>query len=143
MARKKSKGTELSVFSGREAKLNRAILQTLSEQGLLTIYDVHKKVKEMKGLGNTRYANVNLRVKSLEKKGFVIRTGTKETKAGFTAALFETTTRAYLALVLDPFSKDDLVNDLDEATALILLSSILSKETIVYSRSSNLLDNVF
>ena len=99
MVRKKCKGTELAVFKGREAKLNRAILHILARQGPQTIYDIHRQVNFSKGLKRSRYANVNLRVRALNERGYLIKTGLKGTKAGFKATLFETTTKAHIALV--------------------------------------------
>jgi len=128
MARKKGKGTELSVFKGREAKLNRTILQTFAHLGSQTIYDVHKRVVETKGFKRTRYANVNIRVRTLEETGYLRKTGLKKTKAGLEAVLFEITTRAYIALLLNTLNIDGLIGELDEPTALTLLSSLLSRE---------------
>jgi DNA-binding MarR family transcriptional regulator len=78
MARKKGKGTELSVFKGREAKLNRAIFKILIQQGPQTIYNVHKQIIKTRSLKHTRYANVNMRVRALEESGFVKKRGLKE-----------------------------------------------------------------
>jgi len=122
----REKGIELSVFKGREAKLNRAILRITAQQGPQTVYDVHKQVTKTKGLGHTRYANVNLRVRALEETGYLRKSGLKLTKSGFKAVLFETTAKAYLALVLNTLSAEELFSHLDEATALTLLSSILA-----------------
>jgi hypothetical protein len=35
----------LSVFKGREARLNKAIFHILAQKGLQTIYDIHKETK--------------------------------------------------------------------------------------------------
>jgi hypothetical protein len=71
LARKKSKGTELSVFKGREAKLNRAILEILIRKDCKTIYDIHKQVRLGKDLKGTYYGKVNKRVKALEQTGYL------------------------------------------------------------------------
>ena len=43
-------GVQLSIFKGREAKLNRTILLTLFQAGPLVVYDITKQVKKRKGL---------------------------------------------------------------------------------------------
>jgi len=47
MAPKKCKGTELSVFKGREARLNRAIFQVLSAEAPQAIWDIFKGVTKL------------------------------------------------------------------------------------------------
>jgi hypothetical protein len=79
----RKKGTELVVFKGREAKLNYAIFQILALKGQQTIYDVYKQVIKYKGLKNTRYASVNKRIKALEEKSYIKRTGTRLTCTGW------------------------------------------------------------
>ena len=124
MARKKSKGTELSVFKGREAKLNRAIFQTLALKGPQTIYDIHKRIKTYRGLKRTYYGNVNKRVRALEQTGYVKAISIHGTKAGFKAAIYELTTRAYLALMLNSINIDALLNQMDEAIASEILAAL-------------------
>ena len=124
MARRKDKTGRISVFKGREAKLNRAIFQILALKSPLTIYDIHKEVKARRGFRRTRYATVNKRVRSLEKLRYVKRIGVKKTKAGFEASIYELTARAYLAILLNSINLDKLVMHVDEATALTILGSI-------------------
>ena len=71
LSRKKSKYAKLSVFKGRETKLNHAILIIITQNSPQTIYDIAKTVRQLKGLTNTKYTNVNRRVKALEKQGFL------------------------------------------------------------------------
>ncbi len=54
-ARKKSKGTEL-LFSGREAKLNRAIFQTLDNGASETIWGILKQITKIRGFTRKEYA---------------------------------------------------------------------------------------
>jgi len=124
MARKKAKGTELSVFKGREAKLNRAIFQRLAFKGSQTIYDLHKNVRTAMGLKHTHYGNINKRVKSLEQLGYVKGVRIRSTKAGFEAVLYELTSRAYVALLLNSISLEELLNRIDEDSATEILAAI-------------------
>ena len=124
MARHKRKTGRISVFKGREAKLNRAIFHILALKGPLTIYDIHKEVKARRGLRRTRYATVNKRVRSLEELRHVKRISVKKTKAGFEASIYELTARACLAILLNSINLNELVMYVDEATTLTILGTI-------------------
>ena len=119
----KSRG-RLSVFKGREAKLNKVIFHILARKGPLTIYDIHKEVKTQKGLRQTRYASVNKRVKSLEESGYK-KIGVKKTKTGFEASMYELSLKAHLALVLNIINLEELLCHADEATASAILGDII------------------
>ena len=129
MPRRKKESGRISVFKGREAKLNRAIFHVLALKGPLTIYDIHKEVKARRGLRRTRYATVNKRVRSLEELRYVKRIGVKKTKAGFEASIYELTARAYLAMLLNSINLDELVMRADEATASAILGDIMCAST--------------
>jgi hypothetical protein len=120
----KKKSTELSVFKGREAKLNRAIFQALALKGPQTIYDIHKRLRTMRGLRCTHYGNVNKRVRHLQYLEYVKEARVKSTKAGFEATEYELTARAYLALMLDSIKLEDLLNRMDEDVALEVLAAM-------------------
>ena len=124
MARRKS--GKLSVFKGREAKLNYAIFHILALKGPQTIYDIHKTVKTRRKLRHVRYASVNKRVRALEKSGCIKKTGAKKTKAGFKASIYELTTRAYLAILLNFINLDRLVMRVNEEIASAILAIIAS-----------------
>jgi hypothetical protein len=120
----RKKGTELSVFKGREAKLSCAIFQTLALKGPQTIYDAHKQIKTYRGLKRTYYGNVNKRVRALEQTGYVKAVSIQNTKAGFEAAVYELTARAYLALMLNSINIDDLLNRMNEDIASEILAAL-------------------
>jgi hypothetical protein len=65
LARKKCKGTELAVFKGREAKLNRAILKLLVGENPQSIWDIKKQLSRTRGFRRTHYHNINTRIKAL------------------------------------------------------------------------------
>jgi len=121
----KRKSGKLSVFKGREAKLNRAIFHMLALKGPQTIYDIHKQVKTRRRLRHVRYATVNKRVRALEESGYINKTGKKKTKAGFKASIYELTARAYLAILLNSINLDELIMRVDEASASAILSDIM------------------
>jgi hypothetical protein len=120
----KPKNTRLSVFKGREARLNRAIFQSLALKGAQTIYDIHKHVRTFRGLRYTYYGNVNKRVRALQQLGYIKEVRVKSTKAGFEAVEYELTIRTYLALFLDSVSIEDLLNRMDEDLASEVLAAI-------------------
>jgi hypothetical protein len=62
---KKAEGVELSLFRGREAKLNRAILLTPFQGGPLVVYYITKKVRKCRELRKTKYNNANRRVRAI------------------------------------------------------------------------------
>jgi len=124
MAWKKHKGTDLSVFKGREAKLNRAILQTLATKGPQTIYDMHKQITKQRGLKQTRYASVNKRVRFLEESEYLKKIGVRKTKAGFEASIYELNVKGYLAISLSQINLDDFLKRVDDATASTILGAI-------------------
>lgn len=121
----RQKGTGLSVFKGREAKLNRAIFQALALKGPQTIYDIHKQIKTYPGLKYTKYASVNKRVRTLEESGYLNKAGTKETRAGFEASLYELSGKAHLAMLLNLITLEGLLRRLDEIAADEVLADII------------------
>jgi len=125
VAKGKDKSGRLSVFKGREARLNRAIFHTLALKSPQTIYDIHKQAKAQKGLINVRYASVNKRVRFLAEKGYINSVGIKKTKAGFETTTYELTSRAYLAMLLDWIDLEDLLAKLDEGAARVILATII------------------
>jgi len=114
----------LSARKGREAKLNRAIFQSLALKGAETTYDIHKHVKIFRGMKYTYYGNVNKRVRALQQLGYVKEVKVKSTKAGFEATEYELTTRTYLALMLDSINIEDILNRMDEAAASEILAAM-------------------
>jgi hypothetical protein len=126
----KDKSGRLSVFKGREARLNRAIFHTLALKGPQTIYDIHKEVKAKTGLKYTRYATVHKRVRFLAESSYVKRIGFKKTKAGFEAFIYELTSKAYLAMLLNLVNLDNLLNQLDEATSSTILGDFINAQNL-------------
>lgn len=137
MAKGKAKTGRLSVFKGREARLNKAIFHILALKGPLTIYDVYKEVRVRRKLGHTRYASVNKRARSLEKLGYIKRIGAKKTKAGFRSSIYELTTKACLAILLNSINLEDLLKRVDEPTASAILATVTYAMHVQNVRFSN------
>jgi len=125
--RGKREAGRLSVFKGREARLNRAIFHILALKGQLSIYDIPKEVKAQRTQTNP-LPNVNKRVRALEESGYINKIGIKKTRAGFQASIYELATKAYLAMVLNSTNRSQLLIQVDEDVAQTILASILSCE---------------
>ena len=122
------KGAKLSVFKGREARLNRAIFQTLALKGPQTIYGIHKDVKKLRGFRYTRYPTVLKRVKALEESAYLKRTTPKKTTGGFEITVYELAARAYLSIILDSVGLEELIKKMSESTVLQVLQDIVLDE---------------
>jgi hypothetical protein len=116
----RGKTARLSVFKGREAKLNRAIIETLALQGPLTIPKLRKQVIRHKGLEETYYASLNKRIHRLEETGYV--RPTKKAEGTSKAQGYEARTKAILASFLDTYNIQHILDEAsDEQAARILL----------------------
>jgi hypothetical protein len=127
---------KLQVFKGREAKLNKTIFTILAHKGPQTIYNIHKEVKAERGFRQIHYANVNKRVRVLDESCYIQRTGSKNTKAGFQASIYDLTSKAYLALVLGLVNLDDLLWRVDDAEAqeiTVVVLEALSTSLVAHS----------
>jgi hypothetical protein len=122
---------KLSVFKGREAKLNRAILLTLFQSGPLVIYDIAKEIRKWRNFRKTKYSIVNRRVRALLEQGYLETVGIRETKSGFWGKLYQPTVRAKVAFYLSRIGPDRFVKEAnDEAltTELAALALFLEKD---------------
>lgn len=115
----------LSVFKGREAKLNRAIFLVLADESPLSIRQVCKKVRNFRDFRYTQYRVVNRRVKALQQEGYLKLVEVKITLQGFQSKQFELTSRAYLAFVLESVDFDALIQSKKEEKLITLLATIL------------------
>ena len=130
MAKGKRKRAELSVFKGREAKLNHAIFQILALKGPLAIYDICKQVKKQKLLHRKLYSTINRRVRKLENRGFIEKAGTRKTLAGFTVTLYQLFPKGYLAILLNQTDLDILLEKTDETTIIELIAALAKKTSV-------------
>jgi DNA-binding Lrp family transcriptional regulator len=115
----------LQVFKGHKAKLNKAIFTILASRSPQTIYDIHKEAKAWRGLGCTRYASVNKRVRFLEDSGYLKKIRRKRAKASFEASTYELSARALLAIILSSSNLDELLRRANETTASAIMVGIL------------------
>jgi hypothetical protein len=126
--RRKRDTVRLSVFKGREAKLNRAIFQVLRGESPQAMWDILRKIRKIRAFKHTKYAVINTRVKALEAEGYLKKTGERDTKHGGKTALYEISAKAKLAIKLCSQPLDDLIDKLDEDSALTILKAINSSK---------------
>jgi DNA-binding PadR family transcriptional regulator len=115
----------ISVFKGRDARLNRAIFWILAQQSPLTIYDVWRKLRTQRDFAHIPYNTVNRRVRALEEHGYIEKTGERKTKTGFAAKLYQLTARAYLAMLLNRINLDEFVETAPNDEILCALAAFL------------------
>ena len=108
----------ISIFKGRKARLNKAIFWVLAKQGQLTIYDIWRKLRTQRDFVYIR------RVRALEEQDFIEKIRERKTKTGFIAALYQLTTRAYLAMLLDKINLDDFIEKAPEDCVLSILGAL-------------------
>ena len=115
----------IAVFRGREARLNKVIFWVLAQRSPLTIYDVWRKLRTQRDFAYMPYNTVNRRVRALEERGYVEKSGERKTKTGFAAKLYQLTTRAYLAMLLNRINLDDFVEKAPNDKILCALAAFL------------------
>lgn len=101
MPPRKSKGTSLRVFSGKEATLNRAILLILNSKKLLAKYDVFLEIRKIKGLRHKDSKTIYRRVDALCQEGWIGQSGTRPAKVQGDAVLYKLMLKGKAALKLD------------------------------------------
>jgi len=125
----KDKSGRLSVFKGREARLNRAIFHTLALKSPLIPYDIYKEIKAQRGLRYTKYTNVLRRIKALEESGYLERAGSRKTLRGSEGVLCKLSSKTYLALLLNRINLDSFIQTADEDTIITTLAALMSHMT--------------
>ncbi len=114
----------LSVFKGREARLNRMILLFLCRECCLNIWQVYKRVRETRGFRHLRYHVINRRIRDLEQEGFIEVTTVRETPQGQKVKYFQPTTKTYLAFLLDAVDLDQLIQSANKTDIITLLAAL-------------------
>jgi len=123
----------ISVFKGREARLNKAIFHILALKGPLKIYDIHKEVKAQKGLKHTKSTNVLRRIRALEESGYLEKAGTRKTLPGYERVLYKLSSKTYLALLLNKINLDSFIQTADEDTITAMLAAIIQNKDLTPS----------
>jgi DNA-binding PadR family transcriptional regulator len=123
LARKKSKGTPLIVFSGKQACLNRVILLILYSKQLLTKYDMFLEIKNMKGFKHMDSRTIYRRMETLERQGWIAQKGNRLAKPGWPSELYEITLRGKAALKLDEKNIEEFLQTATDEQLLKFIGS--------------------
>jgi DNA-binding PadR family transcriptional regulator len=119
----KKRTARSSAFEGKQAKLNHAIFTVLLKNPLI-VYDITKQVKEKKSFHQLRISTVGRRVKDLLNQGYLEIIGSRETKPGSNANLFQLTTKAKVALYYKLVSRQEFLEKADEETLAAELATL-------------------
>ncbi|MEM3696748.1 MAG: hypothetical protein QXQ94_04490 [Candidatus Bathyarchaeia archaeon] len=118
----------VSIFKGREARVNKAIFRTLAMQSPLTIYDIWRKLRTQSDFAYIRYHIVNRRVRTLKEQGVIEKIGERKTKNGFQAILYQLTLRAYSSILLDKLDMDFFLKKASSDEILLMLVILASQQ---------------
>jgi hypothetical protein len=121
----KPKNTRLSVFKGREARLNRVIFMILDAKKLVTSYDMFLKIRRIKGFRHTKYSSVDRRMKALQQQHWITRKGTRRTKPGSDSPFYELSSQGQTAIEIDKVNMNDFLKNAKEEL-LLLMRTVLS-----------------
>jgi len=113
VAKGKDKSGRLSVFKGREARLNKAVFHILALKGPHTLYALLGEIRRQKGLLKTRDSVLRRRMEALEKLDYLMKVGTAKTRWGYNTPLYHLTPRAELAIALNKTDLDRFVKEAD------------------------------
>ena len=109
MEKRKRKRGRISIFKGKEAKLNRAIFHILALKSPQTTWDVFRQFKKRKDMAHIRYSVLIRRVKALQQIDYLMKVGERKTRPGSETALYQLTPRAELAVALDQMNLDKFI----------------------------------
>jgi len=120
----RKKGIHTRIFSCIDMHLLRGINRSCP----MTIYDIWQKLRHQRDFTYIRYHIVNRRVRALEKRGYVGKSGEMKTRTGFMVILYQLTARAYLAILFDRISLDSFLEKASEASILSLVLEVTSTD---------------
>jgi DNA-binding HxlR family transcriptional regulator len=123
LVRKRSKGTELDVFSDREGRANAAIIDALAKESPQTIKQILKKITKYEGLEETYYASLTKRLRNLTETGLIeeIKPNQKGTPTRYRLCV-----KAILAMVLEENCMQDIFNQATQKEAAHILLAVLN-----------------
>jgi hypothetical protein len=109
--RPKSEKVRLSVFEGKEAKHNYAILCSLKQKSPQTSWEIFIQFKKQKEMADLTYTTLLRRMAALLKQDYIMIVGEKDTMPGTETALYQLTPRAELAITLSKINLDTFVKE--------------------------------
>ena len=109
MPRPKSEKVRLSIFRGKEAKRNHAILCSLHQKSPQTGWDIFVQLKKRKEMTGLTYTTLLRRMAALQLHDYVMKVGEKDTMPGTETALYQLSPRGELAVALSKINLDTFV----------------------------------
>ena len=128
MARIKHETVKLSVFKGKEAKLNRAIFQVLAQKSPQTAWEIFNQLTKQKHLLDLKYWVLIRRIKKLQESDFILKVGETKTMPGTETGQYQLTPRAELAIILDQIDLDNFLSKADYHRILTALEAFQNLE---------------
>jgi hypothetical protein len=123
VARIKHETVKLSVFKGKETKLNRAIFQVLAQKSPQTAWEIFNQLTKQKHLSDLKYWVLIRRIKKLQESDFLMKVGETKTMPGTETGQYQLTPRAELAMVLDQVNLDQFITKADYHRILTALEA--------------------
>ena len=123
MARIKHETVKLSVFKGKEAKLNRAIFQVLAQKSPQTAWKIFNQLTKQKHLLDLKYWVLIRRIKKLQESDFLMKVGETKTMPGTETGQYQLTPRAELAMALDQLNLNKFLKEADYHRILTALEA--------------------
>ena len=101
------------MFKGKEAKLNHAIFQVLTQKSPQTAWEIFNQLTKQKHLLDLKYWVLIRRIKKLHETDYIIKVGETKTMPGTETGLYQLTPRGELAIALDQIDLDKFINKAD------------------------------
>jgi predicted transcriptional regulator len=114
---------ELSVFKGIEAKLNLAIMEALAKTSRQTRKQLHKQITRKKALSETYFSSLSKRLNFLLEENYVAEIKPAQASK---APVYELLAKGYLALFLNSFSMQEILDQATDAQAAQILLTLLN-----------------
>jgi hypothetical protein len=119
-----SKDKELDVLVGKAARTNLAIFEILAKESPQTLKQLQKRITKYPRLQETYYASLTKRLHNLMKTGYIKQAQPKQ--EGTKAQTYELRTKAYLAMLLNEYSIQDILDQATDTQAAYMLLSLLN-----------------
>jgi hypothetical protein len=107
--RPKSEKVRLSVFKGKEAKLNHGILGSLHQTSPQTGWELFLQLKKRRDMAGLTYTTLLRRMAALQLQDYIMKVGEKDTMPGTETALYQLSPRGELAIALSKINLDKFV----------------------------------
>ena len=124
MPTRNSETVRLSVSKGREASLNRALIQALISKEPQTTNQLFTKIAQIEEFKDISYSTVNKRVRSLEQSGYIKKVLVKK-RVGGLSNYYELRPKVYLAQFLASNNIYKLFEQADDQLSLTFLAAFI------------------